>query len=94
MDSTTLLSQIPSTTTEESLPLVSLYEALQERAFCPTRSRQTLLGGVNPVLGHSREVSRTEELTWSHRVASSSQSHVDRTAWLTPTPLTLPHDLL
>ncbi len=30
MDYTTLLSQIPLTTTEESLPLVSLYEALQE----------------------------------------------------------------
>jgi hypothetical protein len=30
MDSTTLLSPIPLTTTEESLPLVPLYEALQE----------------------------------------------------------------
>ncbi len=71
MDYTTLLSQIPSTTTEESQPLVSLYETLQERAFCPTRSRQTLLGGVNPLLGHSREVGRIEKLKWSHRMASS-----------------------
>ena len=94
MDYTTLAAKRPLVTTEESIPLTSLYEAFQEPPDPRRAQGKRYEFALILSLLVSGQIGWTNELEWSDRMAPSSECVSGSSFWIGLHPFPLSNDVL